>query len=568
MKVATRLMLGFGILCLLLIGLGGFSLITMRNVNVQTEQIINNWMPAVSKAYQIKSEANSIYQLQGQLIVSTELLSLEKEITERKNSLKSLVEAYVAQSKSVNGKDAATRFFIDYEGGEANDRQIIEQAKSGNVDGALLLYEGVATRLFKDIDRGLNELIVISEAEASAAGQLNQRQYDQGLQIVVAAMGIILLLAIGLSLWTIRSILLPIRLINTILESLAGAQGNLTQRIHIQSGDEIEVMARNMNQVLETVEGMVKLIRNSTVEVAASSMRIEENCSQLAHATEEISDAVSGLSEKSLEQTEKTNSTRQLLHQYLDTLGTMSDKAQETYELALEAQNSTDKANDQMVALLEQMSVITEQNDVVSISLTHFYLILDQVGQVNQLINSISGQTNILSLNAGIEAARAGTQGKGFGVIADEVRKLSQVTKDSAQSIVSLLDGVQAEVHSLTGQIQLNTTNIHEGRKQIGSLTERFQGIKETNGRVMRNGALTKEEADGMLSTAKEITLVFEQIGGLSEEQAATSQQISASVQEQLGSTQLIETFTKELSKQSEELKKRVEKFQVNTVNE
>ncbi len=564
MKVSTRLLLGFGIICFFLIGLGVFSLTTMRNVNVQTEQIINNWMPAVSKAHQIKTEANRIYQLQGKFILDNGKTSLEEEITEKRRTLKLLVEEYLAQSISVKGKDAANRFFIDYEGGEANDKQIVEQAKSGNVKGALLLYEGVAARLFEDIDRDLSELIAISEAEASDAGQLNQKQYDRGYQIIIAAMGVIVLLAIGLSLWTIRSILFPIRQINKILEGLAGAQGDLTKRIHIQSGDEIEVMARNMNQVLETVETMVMHIRISTVEVASSSMRIEDNCSQLAHATEEISEAVTGLSEKSMEQAEKTQAIRQLVQEYLDKLGKMADKAQETYELARNAQENTELGSGQMIALLEQMRVITEQNDAANFSLVNFQKMLEQVGQVNQLIKSISEQTNILSLNAGIEAARAGAQGKGFGVIADEVRKLSYDTKESAQNIIGLLFDVQSEVETLTRQFRDNTVNILSGSQQIRQLTGTFQAINETNCTVMRNGSLTKEEANRMLSTAEEIAEVFEVIGELSEEQSAASQQISASVEEQLSGTQLIELFTKELSKRSDHLKKLVERFHVN----
>ncbi|WP_186438308.1 methyl-accepting chemotaxis protein [Cohnella terricola] len=563
MKVSTRLMLGFGVLCLFILGLGVFSLTTMGNINVTTKKIIDNWMPDVSKAYQIKTEANRIYQLQGKLILDIKNTSLEEEIAQRKITLKSLVEEYLAQSISARGKDAASRFFVDYEGAESNDSQIVEQAKSGNVKGATLLYEGVAARLFEDIDQGLNELIAISEAEANEAGQLNQKQYDRQYQIILVAMGIIVLLGIGLSLWTVRSILFPIRTINKILENLAGSQGDLTQRISIQSGDEIEIMARNMNQVLETVEGMVLHIRGSTMEVAVSSMRIEDNCSQLTHSTEEISLAIAGLSEMSTEQAEMTLSARQLLQTYLSTLGEMADKAQETYELAKDAQENTDEGNEQMVALLGQMRVITEQNDAANRSLAHFQSMLDRVGQVNRFINTISEQTNILSLNAGIEAARAGAQGKGFGVIADEVRKLAQVTKESAQSIIGLLDGVQDEVNALSGQFQQNTLNIREGSRQIRHLTDTFQGIKETNGRVMENGALTKGGAHEMLSSAEQIADVFEQIGGLSAEQAASSQQISASIQDQLGNTNDIESFTKELSKQSDQLKKLVEKFHV-----
>lgn len=567
MKVSVRLMLGFGLLCLFLVCLGVFSLFTMKNVNVQTERIINNWMPAVSKAYQIKMEVSKIYRLQGKFINDPQNESMEKEIADKKAALKSLVDAYTAQSMSEKGKDVATRFFMDYEGGEANDKQIVEQAKSGNVKGAFLLYEGTATRFFDDVNTSLDELISISETEASNAGKTNQKQYDQGFRITIAAMGLIVLLAVGLSFWTIRSILSPIRKINAILKDLAGSKGDLSQRIHLHSGDEMEAMAHNVNQVLETVENMVTHIRVSTAEVAASSLTIQDNCSQLAVATEEISTAVSGLSEKSLEQAEQTHVSRQLVHDYLGKLARMAENAQETYELAQNAKENTERGNEQMLSILEQMQVITARNDAANATLHKFRGMLEHIENVNKLIKSISEQTNILSLNAGIEASRAGAQGKGFTVIATEVRKLSNDTSSSAENIISLLDGIKAEVESLTKQFTENTQNIVAGSRQIRQLTDTFKAIKEMNDTVMKNGELTKEEADRMLSSAEEIARVFEMIGGLSEEQSAVSQQISASVEEQLSNTQVIESFTKELSKQSDQLKKLVEQFHVTDVN-
>ncbi|KIL35083.1 hypothetical protein SD71_15645 [Cohnella kolymensis] len=567
MKVSTRLMLGFGVLCLFLVCLGMFSLITMKNVNSQTERIITNWMPAVSKAYQIKLEVDEIYRLQGKFINDPKNANMEEVITGKKAGLKSLVDAYVAESISAKGKDVATRFFMDYEGGEATDKEIMQQAKSGNVKGALLLYDGNATRFYDDMNKSLDELIGISEKEAGEAGTVNRQQYDQGFRIIVAAMGLIVLIAIVLSLWTIRSILAPIGKINAILKDLAGSKGDLSRRIQLHSGDEMEEMATNVNQVLETVEKMVTQIRVSTAEVAASSVTIEENCSQLAVSTEEISTAVTNLSGKSMEQADQTHMSRQLLQDYLSKLARMAENAQETYELAQNAKENTERGNEQMMSILEQMQVITEQNDTANATLLNFRNMLEHIEKVNKLIKSISEKTNILSLNAGIEATRAGAHGKGFLVIAGEVRKLSNDTNESAENIINLLDGVNDEVEKLTKQFMDNTNNIKSGSQQIRRLTDMFNLITEMNGTVMRNGALTKEEAQEMLASAEEISRIFDMIGGLSEEQSAVSQQISASVEEQLSNTQVIESFTKELAKQSDQLKRLVEQFHVSHVN-
>ncbi|WEK55547.1 MAG: methyl-accepting chemotaxis protein [Candidatus Cohnella colombiensis] len=567
MKVSTRLWLGFGVLCLFIGGLGSFALITMSSVNSNTEQIIHNWMPAVSKAYQIKLEAGQIHELQRQLIDDPTDQSLEQIIREKKDAVKALVEAYVSQSISEEGTAIASRFFIDYEGGEATDEQIKEQAKSGNIRGAKLLYEGVAARLFNDINKSLEQLIAISETEATAAGATNKAEFESGFQIIIIALCFVLLLAIGLSLWTIRSILLPIRTINGVLQSLAGAKGDLSQRLRIASGDEIETMANNVNEVLATVENMVNHIRDATTEVAASSERIETNCSQLSDATVEIADAITGLSAQAQEQAETTHASQRLVREYLNKLNHLAEKAQETFELANDAKQKTEHGSQQMASVLDVMMAITAQNAAANESLSSFRTKLVHIGNVNEMIKSISEQTNILSLNAGIESTRAGIHGKGFAVIANEVRKLSNDTKGSAQSIIQLMSSIQEDVEALTQQFQSNTRNIDVGCEQIQQLTATFQTIQAVNGTVMDNGMLTKNEATSMLNSSATIVDRFDQLSTLSEDQSAVSQQVSASVEEQLSSTQMIESFTKELSEQSGKLKGLVEQFHVANVN-
>ncbi|WP_219641396.1 methyl-accepting chemotaxis protein [Cohnella sp. CFH 77786] len=560
MKISTRLMLGFGVLCLFLTGIGVFSLYTMRSVNAGTDQIVRNWMPAVSKAYRIKLAAIDIHERLRKLIEQPNEAD-ERKLKEAKTGLRSLVDAYIAETNSAAGKDAASRFIMSYEGGEANDNQMLEQAKAGNVKGALLLYDESGARLFEDVNRTLDELIQISETEAAAAGTANERQYARGWQIIVGALVLVVLTAVTLSLWTIRSILNPIRSINAILANLAGAKGNLRERIRLNSGDEMEKMADNVNRVLETVEHLVMQIRATTMEVASSSTQIDDNCRQLAGATEEISASVVSLSEKAMSQAERTQASRLQVKEYLDKLGHMAGKAEETYGLALRAAERTSQGNEQMGALLERMNAITAQNDTAARTLDHCRTLLEQAEKVNLLVQAISNRTNILSLNAGIEASRTGAHGKGFAVIAEEVRKLSGESRNSARSIVGLLDDMRRAMDTLSEQFQDNTGHITAGSEQIRQMTATFREIGETNETVMKNGKQTKEEAERMLVTAGEIAGVFEGIGSLSEEQSAASQQITASVEEQLGSTQLIGSFTNELAGQADRLKKLVEQF-------
>lgn len=563
LTLSARLLIGFGILCVFLAAIGVFSLTTMSTVNVKTEEIIGNWMPGIGKAHQMKMAAVQVRQMQGEFIIDPDNQQLIKQMSDAKAELKLLVEDYLDTSLSEEGRGIAMRFFTDYEASESTNEQIIDSAQDGNIKGAQLIYDGNAERFFNDITKALDELIAISEEEANAAGVANQDEYKRGVQIIVIAIILIIILSIGLSIWTIRSILSPIRQINNVLEDLAQAKGDMNKRIHINTGDEIQVTADNVNKVLDTVENMVNQIRTSTTEVGASSESININCSQLSYATEEITQSINHLSEQASIQADKTHYALNLVNEYCESLREMAVSSQETYEFAMKAYENSDEGNDHISVILNQMKVITEQNELTLSSLQRLQITLLRIGEVNGIIKNISNQTNMLALNASIEAARAGVHGRGFAVVATEVAKLSKDTKASSDHIVGFIDEITDEVNKVSSQFDQNTKYISEGTTQIEQMMQTFKTIKSMNNQVMNNGAKTKEEANDMLSSVVEVVEVFNLISSLSTEQSASSQQISASAEEQLSSTHLILSFTQNMSQHSEELKKLVEQFHV-----
>jgi|DewCreStandDraft_1066081.scaffolds.fasta_scaffold00111_4 methyl-accepting chemotaxis protein len=562
LTLTARLLIGFGILCVFLAAIGVFSLTTMGTVNVKTEQIIGNWMPGIGKAHQMKMATVQVRQMQGEYIRDPNNEQLIQQMDEAKTELKLLVDDYLENSLSEEGKGIAMRFFTDYEASESTNQQIITSAQEGNIKGAQLIYDGNAARFFNDITKGLDELIAISEEGANAAGAANQDEYKHGVRIIVIAIILIIILSIGLSIWTIRSILSPIRKINSVLQDLAQAKGDMNKRIQIDTGDEIQITANNVNKVLDTVQHMVNQIRTSTAEVGASSESITLNCSQLSYATEEITGSITYLSEQAGIQADKTNYALNLVNQYCESLQEMASNSQETYELAMKAYEHSEEGNEHISVILNQMNVITEQNELTLTSLQHLQNTLLRIGEVNGIIKNISDQTNMLALNASIEAARAGVHGRGFAVVATEVAKLSKDTKASSEHIVGFVDDITEEVNKVSTQFDQNTKYISEGTAQIERMLQTFMTIKTMNNQVMNNGAKAKEEANDMLSTVVEVVDVFNLINSLSTEQSASSEEISASAEEQLSSTHLILSFTQNMSQHSEELKKLVEQFQ------
>jgi methyl-accepting chemotaxis protein len=568
-SISVRLFIGFGIICLFLLGIGMFSMITMSNVNKTTTEITDNWMPSVSKAYQMKLAVTQFNQLEGKFITASESGSasegqaIEEQMIQLNETLNQLVEEYLAATNNEEAKKIANTFYMEFDAYQLTHDQIIDSAKSGSISGAKLLYEGNGDRFFNNIHQHLDNLIILSEQLAGEAADTNQTQYDRGQLIILIAMASIVVISVLISLFTSRSIVKPIRRINTVLGDLADAKGDLSRRVEVKSGDEIEIMGNNVNKVLETVEHMVTQIHSSTEEVATYSSQIESSCKQLEGSSDEISLAITNLSQRAVEQLEKTSSTQQFMDEYYELLKQVSAYAEQTYHIAQNANEKSEEGNTQIQNVLQQMDQIKSQNKITSKSMEYFQNSLEKVENINTMIQNISRQTNLLSLNAGIEAARAGEHGKGFAVVAQEVRKLSIQTSDASQSIVTLLDEIQNEVRKVTADFGQNTKSIELGSEHIGKMLDTFGMIRDTNNKVMVNGQKTTEETHRILETVQEIMDTFKFIGEMSQDQSAASEEISASAQEQLYNTKNISNLMNSLSEQASRLKSLVDQFNV-----
>jgi methyl-accepting chemotaxis protein len=567
MTISFRLLFGFGLLCLLIVALGLFATSTMSKVNVTTQNLINKVIPNVSKAQQMKLMATQLRVYESDYIRAYPQGTgdeIEKNMIASTAALKTNVEEYLKTAASEQSKQAIQKFDTDFGAYLTQHDTIIDSMKNKNVKGAQLLYEQYSLRFYNNIQDSLSALIVVSEKEASAAGTLNQTKYEAGYQIILYSIIIIVIFAILLSLLTTRSILKPIRKINKILKDLAEAKGDLGVRIAIRSGDEIEKMGNYLNKVLETIERMVTSIRVSTQEVSASSQEIQVKCTQLHTSSEEITSAITHLSDTAMLQTEHTQNSQSQVHDYSERLEKVAVYAQNTYDVALEANEGSMRGSEQLLTVIEQMDHIKRQNDITRETMAYFQQLLLRINDMNQMIRNISGQTNVLALNAGIEAARAGVHGKGFAVVASEVGKLANATKSSSEQIVDLLGDIQNEMNKVTEQFQQSSEYIVIGGLQMEKMRETFSVIREQNKTVMTIGEQTKEEAAQMVATIHTIVDVFSQLGKLSDEQSSTSQQVAGEAQQQLSSNESIVALTRELSQQASVLHQLVEMFHVN----
>ena len=240
--------------------------------------------------------------------------------------------------------------------------------------------------------------------------------------------------------------------------------------------------------------------------------------------------------------------------------------AQSTITVSEESHETTKEANEGNEAIqkvIYQMDKIHESVDNTSNVLQQLADRSKEIGSILEVITGISDQTNLLALNASIEAARAGEHGKGFAVVANEVKKLAEQSKESADQISTLIQEIQAETVRAVNVMKKGTNEVAVG---ISVVQETGDGFKRIQKSVKQVALQIKEMAsvtEEISANVEQVNASMEQVDDIAKQSSTSTQSVAASSEEQLASMEEITSSSSSLAKMSEELLQQIRKFNI-----
>ena len=353
--------------------------------------------------------------------------------------------------------------------------------------------------------------LVLDQDSAFAA--LDEFRTSAVVATLIAVTATVLLLGM-----LIRVLMQPLLLMGKAMRDIAQGEGDLTKRLQVQSQDEFGELATSFNQFVERIHGSIREVSSAT--------------QQLNEVAKLVVSASNSSMVNSDEQASRTNSVAAAINE----LGAAAQEiARNAADASHQASDARHLAEEGGQVLRKTIAAMNELSEKISASSSNIELLNSKtvdIGQILEVIKSISAQTNLLALNAAIEAARAGEAGRGFAVVADEVRALAHRTQQSTQEIEQMIGGIQQGTERAVGAMQQSTgrtsATLELAQAAGRALDEIAQAISSINERNLVIASASEEQAQ----VAREVDRNLVNIRDLSLQTSAGANQTSAASQE------------------------------------
>lgn len=443
-------------------------------------------------------------------------------------------------------------------------KKMVQTYKVGAEEKALSIHMNDERDIRKKlVDPGVEALISSIESEIEQDIILLNKsqniktiiQYSLTLFAIVA--GIII------ATFTIRSINKPIKVMNARLKEIAEGEGDLTQTIDLSTKDELGEMAHSFNKMISKLRELIKQVGFDAEQVAAASEQLSASSEETTKATEQIASTVQEIAigtTKQVENMTETSNTVNRISLSVDKIFCSSEVVEKT---TVQASEKAAEGNKTVVMVVTQMNNIHNTVNELSDMVKRLGERSSQIGNIVQAITDIAEQTNLLALNAAIEAARAGEHGRGFAVVADEVRKLAEQSARSAQEITQLITSIQADTNNTVITMEDTTNQVAEGISFVHDAGKSFeqiqQAVQEVTSQIHEVTLAVQEMSVGTQQLVKSV----EHTAETSDLTASGTQIMSAATEEQLAAMEEMTASSSSLSKMAEDLKELVGRFKV-----
>ncbi len=352
----------------------------------------------------------------------------------------------------------------------------------------------------------------------------------------------------------------PIRALSRELH--ATAAGDLSGKdIEVSKQDELGLLCADYNQMRANMRELLLNITHSTNQVAAASEQLSASSEETSLATHEITEAIQHVASNAEANNNHLEESSSALEEVTTSIQDLAENSNSISSTSKDVIEQARQGNDFVEHTVKQMNSIhqkvNESNDILQL----LHSSSDQIDEISKAITAIANQTNLLALNAAIEAARAGEHGKGFAVVADEVRHLAEQSQTSSKQISELIKEIQNNMNRSTVAMDHVKQEVQDGMDSVRQTELSFKGIAGTmtnmNAQILQIDDIIQE----MSANAQEVSATMSNISAQTKQSFAHTHRIAASTEEQLAAMEEIASSSTAMAHLAAELQHSVHQF-------
>jgi len=501
LKIATKLIVSFGVVLLLTLAMGVSGIYSMSKVNQASTDIAENWMPSVRAVMELRTDVGEVRRWELAHMLNEEekaKADYEKRMDTSLALMKTHREAYDKLISSPEERALAADFDKAWSGFMAEHAKMMTFSRANQSVEARGVASGSSAKILGEINGIVGKLVKLNTDGGDAASDAATVTYNSARMTAIVLLVLNIVIGMALALWIARIVSAPLQEALTLARDVAG--GDLTRSVDIKSSCETGELMRALMEMTGNLQKLVSQVRSGTDTIATASAQIASGNQDLSSRTEE---QASSLEETASSMEELTSTVKQ-----------NADNARQANQLAQSASGIAVKGGDVVGQVVGTMASINESSR--------------KIVDIISVIDGIAFQTNILALNAAVEAARAGEQGRGFAVVASEVRNLAQRSAAAAKDIKALInDSVEKveagstlvnEAGNTMNEIVASITRVTDIMSEITSASvEQSAGIEQVNTAIVQMDQVTQQNAALVEEAAAAAESMQDQAAKLSE---------------------------------------------------